>query len=810
MHMPGRRQFLIATIPRAILRALLRAAAVGLSACAAQCLLAAEAMPPAPPLERPPQIIEAPTLPPLYSVHAQAGRLPEPVLRQTGQMQPLSRDSVEPRPAFVAADRISGKDDVEMVAEGNVELRKAGKSLTTDHLIYWQQEDEFEAVGKVELSSGEDRISGPKLRLKVDTSVGYFDQPRYQIKRAPPRQKPGEVLPLTTGSGHAARIDFEGEDHYRLSEATYSTCPADGPAWYARAAEMNLDYETEEGVARNATLVFHGLPILYSPWLSFSLNNARKSGMLAPTLGSTSKTGLEATLPYFWNIAPDMDATIVPRLMTKRGVQLGGEFRYLDFNYKGQLRGEYLDDQSAHRVRSSLSLQHTQNFGRGFSGSVDLNRVSDDNYFTDLSSRITSIVQNNLLRQGNLNYQTDWWRAGLMAQGYQTLQDPAVPPLIIPYRRLPQLTLYAYRPNLPGGSTLTVNGEFVDFAHPTQALGRRTTVYPQLALPLATAAAYITTKIGVNSTRYSLERQAPGTPATLIRNVPITSVDGGVFLERKLGWFGRDLTQTLEPRVYYLYVPSRDQHLVPLFDTGLADFNFAQIFSENRYSGGDRIGDANQVTTALTSRLIDPGSGAELLRGMVGQRIYFRRQEVTLPGESVTNTTLADFLAAVSGQVMPKTYLDAAWQYNPRTNLTDRLTLTARYLPELGKVINAGYRYTRDDLTPANRLRQIDVSVQWPLAGNWYGVGRYNYSLIERRIIETVGGLEYNGGCWVSRVVLQRLASASGSSSTAFFVQLELNGFSSLGSNPMDLLKRSIPGYGRINQPMADPSFAAN
>ena len=763
-----------------------------------------------PPLEVPPQIAETPGLAPLYSAHVVAGLLPEPPLRKTAQMLPLPRASSEPRPAFVAARRISGKTDDTVVAEGGVELRNAGKSLTADHLTYWQQEDEFEAVGAVELSSGEDLIKGPKLRLKVDASVGYFEQPTYMIKRPPPEQRPGEVLPLTTGSGQAARIDFEGEDHYRLSDATYSTCPAPDPAWYTRAASMKLDYETEEGEATDATLVFQGVPLLYSPWLSFSLNNARKSGLLAPTFGSTSKSGLEMILPYYWNIAPNIDATLAPRLMSKRGLQLGGELRYLDFNYKGQLRGEYLpDDQITRTSRSSLSLQHSQSFGYGLSGAVDLNQVSDDNYFTDLSSRIANIAQNNLLRQGNLNYTASWWRAALMAQSYQTLQDPALPPVAIPYRRLPQFTLYASRPDLPGGAAFALNGEFVDFAHPTQVLGRRTTVYPQLSLPLQTAAFYITPKIGINSTSYSLERQAAGTPATLSRNVPIVSVDSGVIFERKLDWVGRDLTQTLEPRLFYLLVPARDQSRIPVFDSGLADFNFAQIFSENRYSGGDRVGDANQITAALTSRLVDPANGAELLRAMIGQRIYFRHQAVTLPGEPVKNNSLADFLAAISGQVMPKTYLDAAWDFNPSSSRTNRMSLTARYLPELGKVINAGYRYNRDDLTPTNSLNQIDVSMQWPLFGNWYGVGRYNYSLKERRVIETVGGLEYNGGCWISRVVLQRLATASGDSSTAFFVQLELNGFSSLGSSPMDLLKRSIPGFGRINQPMTDPSFAA-
>ena len=791
MHMPGRETFLIAVV----------------ATCCAGAVAAAETMP----LEAPPQIVDASPLPPLYSAHAQAGLLPEPALRPTAQLQPLPRLSSEPRPSFVAANRISGQTDQTVVAEGAVELRNAGRSLTADRLTYWQEEDEFEAVGTVELRSAEDLIKGPKLRLRVEDNVGYFEQPHYVIRRPPPQQKPGEVLPLTTGSGEAARIDFEGENHYRLTNATYSTCPAPDRAWYTRAGEMKLDYETEEGEASDATLVFQGLPILYSPWLSFSLNNARKSGLLAPTFGSTSKSGLEATLPYYWNVAPNIDATLVPRLMGKRGLQLGGEVRYLDFNYQGQARVEYLpDDHITHDTRSSVSLQHNQNFGQGFSGAVDLNRVSDDIYFTDLSSRIANIAQNNLLRQGSLNYQANWWRAGLTAQSYQTLQDPALPPLAIPYRRLPQLTFNAHRSDLPGGGALTVDGEFVDFAHPTQVLGRRTTVYPQWSLPLASAAFYLTPKLGVNVASYSLERQDPGTPATLSRSVPIVSVDSGAYLERKLDWLGRDLVQTLEPRAYYLLVPARDQHLVPVFDSGIADFNFAQIFSENRYSGGDRIGDANEITMALTSRLIDPASGAELLRAMVGERIYFRHQAVTLPGEQARNSTLADVLAAVSGQVLPKTYVDAAWQINPSNSRINRLNLTARYLPALGKVINAGYRYNRDDLTPTNSLNQIDVSGQWPLLGNWYGVGRYNYSLKERRVIETVGGLEYNGGCWISRVVLQRLATASGDSSTAFFVQLELNGFSSLGSSPMDLLKRSIPGFGRINQPVADPSFAAN
>ena len=729
-------------------------------------------------------------------------------------MLPLPRNSTEPRPTFISAWHISGRSDVETVAQGNVELRRIGSTLTCDAMTYRQNDDEIEAVGNVRLTQNDDLIVGPRLRLKLEDNVGFFEEPQYTIRRAATTRTGGLPSQLTTGSGRARRIDFEGEDIFRLTDATYSTCAPGNVEWFARAGGMSLDYGREVGEARDATLVFKDVPILYAPWFAFSLNNQRKSGLLSPTLGTTSKGGIEVTVPYFWNIAPDMDMTISPRMMAKRGVQWNGEFRYLAASYNGISRVEYLpDDLIAHRSRSSVSLAHAQSLGNGFSASLNLNNVSDDSYFSDLSSRITNIAQNNLLRQGGLSYSGSWWNASVIAQRFQTLQDPELPPVGVPYHRLPQFSLNAFRADLPLGGAFSFNGEYVNFSHPTLPLARRSTLYPQFWLPLQTAAFYITPKFGLHLTHYSLERQAPGTPDLLTSKVPTYSVDSGVFFERSTDWFGQKLTQTLEPRFYYLYVPKRDQSLIPLFDTGLADFNFAQIFSDNRYVGNDRIADANQATVALTSRLIDPLTGSELLRGVIGQRYYFKAQQVSLPGEFVRTSKTADLLAAVSGKVRPSLYLDSGWQYNPHESQTNRLTLAVRYQPELGKVISAGYRYNRDLLNttnPVNQISQIDVTGQWPLSGGWSGVGRYNYSLDEKRIIETIGGLEYNAGCWATRFVVQRIATAAGNSNSAFFVQLELNGFSNIGSNPLEMLKRNIPGYGRINQPVADPVFAAD
>ncbi len=763
--------------------------------------------------QEPPQVEERPVLPPLYSAHVAAGEFPEPSLQRTAGVMPYLKQPGETLPTFIAADHIAGTNDIEVVADGSVELRKRNSILLSDRLTYWQLADEMEAEGNVRLSRDGDRVNGPKMRMKMEDSTGFFEQPEYSIRRI----KTGSAATLwtgteervseslTTGRGAATRMDFEGEGKYRLTDATYSTCtPVAGrdPDWFARTSDLRLDYDDETGTARNATLYFKGMPILYSPWMSFSLNHERKSGLLTPTFGSTSRGGIEYSQPFYWNIAQNMDATIAPRFMAKRGTLWNGEYRYLQPNYSGALQGQYLpDDRLDHKRRSSYSVIHRQDFGYGFGGTLDLNGVSDDSFFTDLANGSSVIAQTNLLRQGTLSYLSTWWSASLLAQSYQTLQDPSLPRVTEPYRRLPQISVSASRGDLPLGIGAAVRAEHVSFRNPTLVQGKRVTLYPQISLPLQTEVFSLTPKLGLHATRYSLERQAVGTPEKLTRNVPIFSVDSGVTFEREVDWFGPTLTQTLEPRLFYLYVPVRDQGLFPVFDTGIADFNFAQIFGENRYSGGDRIGDANQATAMLTSRLLDPMTGEEVIRAAFGQRFYFSTQHVGLPGEVLRSDRQTDFLGSFSGRILPKTYADIGVQYNPRLNRMERLNIGGRYQPETGKVLNAGYRYTR------SQLGQIDISGQWPLFDGWHAVGRFNYSTLDRRMVESVAGLEYDGGCWVGRIVMQRLATQTQASNTALFFQLELNGFAKVGSNPLEILKRNVPGYGLINQQGTDATL---
>ena len=768
--------------------------------------------------------MDRPVLPPLYSAHVAAGQLPVPKLKPSWALMPLPHDSAEPRPNFLSADRMRGRTDVEMVAEGDAELRKVGMVLNADQLTYWHLDDEVEALGNVRLEKDQDSYTGPKLRMRVEASTGFFEQPTYSMPRET-KIKPGTMLggedelpasKMVTARGEAERIEFLGEGVSRLSKATYTTCAPGNKDWYAEVSDLNLDYNREVAEGSDGKVVFMGVPILYSPWLSFSLANQRKSGFLTPTFGTTNTSGTEISVPWYWNIAPNMDATITPRIMQKRGTQLNVDFRYLDYTSTGQTHVEYLpDDRVEHKQRLGYSIIHSQVLGKGFSGSINLNGVSDDTYFRDISkpaAGLAQLSQGSLLRAGTLAYGSTWWSATLAASRYQILQDPSSTTAAYePYRRLPHFSVAANRYDLPLGGAFNFSGEFIRFGHPTSVIGERTILYPQISLPLQVSSfMQVTPKLGMHVTRYALERQDPGMPASLTRHVPIFSLDSSVVFEREANLFGRNTIQTLEPRLNYLFVPHRDQSVLnnpntPInFDTGASDFNFATIFAENRYSGGDRIADANQITGTLTSRLIDPATGAELIRGLIGQRYYFADQHVTLPGETARTSRAADVLAALSGQVLPKTYVDTGVQYNPHDSRTERFSLGGRYQPEIGKVLNAGYRYSR------NLLGQIDVSGQWPLWGGWHGVGRYNYSTRERRMIESVAGLEYDGGCWAARVVVRRIATQIQQQTTSLFVQLELNGFSRLGIDPSGILQRSVPGYWLINQQPANPAFMPN
>ncbi|MBI2312833.1 MAG: LPS assembly protein LptD [Betaproteobacteria bacterium] len=705
---------------------------------------------------------------------------------------PFPEGKDDPLPTFISAERLQGVPDEQVEAIGEAELRKRGQRVSADWMMYFPDSDEVYAEGRVKLEQRGDLVEGPALRLNFDTERGHMEKPTFRL--------------VESGShGSGERLLFEGEQKYRMQHASYTTCPAGEEDWYLNVGDLEVDKNRQVGTARNAAVWFRGVPVLYTPWMDFSLSRERKSGLLAPVFGSTAEGGAEVTLPVYWNIAPNRDATIAPRFMTKRGLMLNNEFRYLDPLYNGQINLDVLpDDRVTGTNRYALTLSHGQNLTRGFSGSIQIQKASDDAYFRDLSSSISVTSQTYLQRTGTLSYSGSWWGgspwyASLMVQRWQTLQDPQAP-LSPPYFRTPQLTLGTTKLGVRGAD-LNLYGTFVDFSHPTLPQGKRTVLYPSVSYPLRTAFGYVTPKLGVHYTRYSLD-PATTTLQDASRSLPIFSVDSGVVFERELKYFGERFLQTLEPRIFYVYIPFRDQTRLPNFDTGEADFNFAQFFTENRFSGEDRVNDANQVTLAVTSRLLEPDTGNERLRIALGQRLNLTSQEVFLVAPTARRTR-SDFLAAISGRVTPAWTLDAGLQYNPVDQVNEKLSVNARYQPESLKVANLGYRFTR------NSLEQVDASAQWPLGRRWHGVARLNYSLPDSKVLEGLAGLEYNAGCWALRLVTQRFVTATQETATAFFVQLELNGLTNIGANPLELLRQSIPGYSKINvsEPAARPIF---
>lgn len=685
----------------------------------------------------------------------------------------------ENTPAFIDALHIEGKKESQIEATGDAVLRKHGQAIFADRLLYKQDTQEVTADGSVRVEQGLDVMTGPHLEINLDSNIGDMVQPQFKL---------GE----NASRGSADTLRFQGRKNYTLHNVSYTSCPAGNDDWLLNMSRLDIDRSAQVGTAHNAYVEFKGVPILYTPWMDFALDDSRKTGFLGPVFGSTSTGGSEVTLPFYWNIAPNYDATLAPRVMTKRGLLLNNEFRYLQPGYAGEMNVDVLPgDRLANRTRSHLAFRHAQDLGYGFSGSVNLNRVSDDAYFRDLSSNVAGTSQVNLLREGLVTYGGGWWNAAARVQSYQTLQDPAAP-VATPYRRLPQLSLGAQHGL--GQASMSFSGEYVDFRHPTAVNGQRLVLYPSVSYPLLSDPAYyLTPKIGLHNTYYRLGANNAGPQNTASRSLPILSVDSGMTLERDWNFAGENFIQTLEPRAYYVYIPYRQQNALPNFDSAQATFSFAQMFTENRFYGSDRVGDANQITLAMTSRFLDPNSGVERLRLAMGERFSLATPRVNLVAPTVT-TNKSDILLAASGRLTRKLTLNSLLQYNPTLSRSEMFNASMRYRPESGKVLNLGYRFTRAS------VKQIDLSEQWPLYGRWNSVARWNYSLQEKRLLEGLVGLEYNQSCWTVRLVAQRFTTATFQASTGIFVQLELNDLVRVGSDPLDALRQSVPGYTKMNE----------
>lgn len=775
-----------------------------------------------------------------------ATSVPGLVWAADGKPAPAAND--KDAPIYVWSEQLHGRPDREVHLDTDVEVLRGPTHVFSDTATYHIVEDEVEASGHVRMLRLGDHYTGDELKLRLDTGQGYLTHPTYHLLR-------------NNAQGKAQQMDFLAEDQATVIDGDYSTCEGPNPDWYLKSSKLDLDSGRDVGTAHNAVLIFQGVPILGAPSISFPLSDARKSGFLPPTLVTTNRGGSELTTPYYFNIAPNRDLTLYPNIITRRGLQMGADARYLEPDYWGDTRIEGLagDRERAdpqNRTRYAITSIHNQVLAPGWGMSWNFNAASDGDYPADFSHSITNAAtQRQLDREFDLTYGQPDWNVLLRVKNYQELPDSSIPDQVVykPYALLPQVSFKSLKPNV-AGFDIGFDSEITRFTSSdhTRVDGTRFVAIPRISFPMVSASGFLTPKLMWNYASYNLAIPPvtattvstnanptdveDATPAHLSRSIPTISLDGGLVFERPTTIAGQDFTQTLEPRLFYVRTPYRDQRKFPLFDTALADLTFVQIFNENRFLGNDLVGDANQLTFAATSRLIEPG-GAERARFAIAQREYFSNQQVSnvrlsansslqvldaLTGASSlqadssgtssatpgVNGSRSDLLLFAGGQISATLSADAALEYSESNRSLARANISTHWQPAPKKILNLGY--LRD---ATNGVNQIDVSGQWPLSNRWYGVTRLNFSIGNltstipgstpdaRKLVQGLVGLEYKADCWVFRMFAQRTPTGAGQSTTSIFYQLELNGLTRLGTNPLDAIRRSVPGYQMVNQP---------
>jgi LPS-assembly protein len=707
-------------------------------------------------------------------------RLCPPVLHS--YLKPRADELYTPGTTEIIADESEMLEDGTSAFRGNVLITRDDIALQAEQVTYESETDYFELSNSAEFWSDSLFWAGEKGAFDGAAEVGRLENGEY-------------LLLERRGRGKAGVITTDNRENVsRLQDLDYSTCPGQKPGWRMSASSIKLNHNNDIGTARNVTVWVKKMPVFYSPFLTFPLSDARKSGFLTPSFGSSNESGFTVSTPYYWNMAPQRDLTVTPQVMANRGVRLKGEFRYLFETGNGQADLEYLpndsefDDKSRHLMR----LWHRQYFftyrGRL---TVDYNRVSDKNYFEDFGGSLGVASTSFLPQNADFYYVGRRFWAWTRALSFQTV-DSSLPGGSRPYKLLPQILFGSLLPAPDNRPNFQLSGQATYFDREDTIVGSRIELRPQFSWPLYSASGFFLPNLSVRHTQYFLDHQAPGMKREPSRTVPVFSVDSGLYLDRESSLFGRPQLQTLEPRLYYLYVPEDHQDTLPIFDTGEYDFSFAQLFRDNRFAGGDRVGDANQISLAVTSRWLDEKSGYEILRGSIGQTFFFKDREVTLPNRAPETDNTSELIGEIFVRMTRDWSLRYALQWDPNDVRTEKSNFVLRYRPDEQTVVNFAYRLNRT----STGIEQTDFSFRWPVNERWSLVGRWNYSIEDNRSLETFGGVEYDSCCWAFKAVARRfLSSADGTFDTGFFLQVELKGLAGLGRGTSTFLKRSVPGY---------------
>lgn len=696
------------------------------------------------------------------------------------------------RPEFSSDSLASGSTEVraetsrvetEGVTEfsGDVELVQDGRALSADDVVYDQLNDSMTAVGQTKIWDSTLLWSGYRAMFNMRADRHRLERGDYWLIDRQGR-----------GSADLIRTDNQTQVS-RLERVEYTTCPVGAETWKFSASQIKLDHKEERGYAKNALLKVRSVPVFWLPYFTFPLSDKRKSGFLTPTIGTSNERGLDTEVPYYIDIAPNQDATVAPRWISERGLMLKGEYRYMGRRYQSEFDVEYLPgDKLSDSDRSYVRVEHEQRYGENDTGYLYalLQNASDAQYFEDFGGGLAITSQRFLDRRIQTQYVTNNYQVWGTMQAYQNIDD-SIPDRFGPYRRLPNIlaqTLFPQYHLVPHFYGMT---DITYFDREDSVTGGRIDLAPTISLPFIKPWAYVRPAIGLRQTNYFLTNSQEF-DSTISRSVPMISTDAQLFLERRFKLFDAPLMQTLEPRAYYVLMPKVGQSDIPVFDTGLFDFTFLQLFNENRFAGRDRIGDTNQLAVAVTSRFLSLDSGREVFRTSLGQIYYFRDREIALPGTVIQDDSTSEFIGEVAASPVEAWSARATLQWDPHDQRTEKSAFAIRYAPPNGTVLNAAYRLRR----AVTDVEQTDLAWRVPLTENLSMVGRWNYSLQSRQSLELVGGIELESCCWGIRLLSRRfIRNSEGEFDNAIFMQAEFKGLGGFGRSAASFLRRSIPGY---------------
>ncbi len=708
-----------------------------------------------------------------------------------GRVGPLPLANAE-APLDMKADSAPLRTATRTHLKGNVQIEQGSERFAADEVFLNHETTQVDASGGILYEDGALVLAGDSLTGNRDAEITTINQVRYRI------------VP-TNANGSADRVVMQGRNLVTLDNSSFTTCPSDDNAWAINASEILLDREDGTGEAWNMTLRVKDVPVMYLPYISFPIDDRRRSGFLYPAFSENKRNGIDIATPYYLNLAPNYDLTLTPRWLKKRGTQLGAQFRYLTSGSRGIIGAEYLpDDREAdfedNPDRWSWDVYHHTRFSPRWTAGINAQGVSDNDYFHDLGTDFDVGNKDRLLRHGYIQYRDPHWSFNARLRQEQVLSGGER------YRELPSFRLSGNYPDQWAGMNFFVSSELTRFdkKSDTAVTGDRFSVAPGISMPYETLSGFVVPTLRYHHTQYKLDDPVTDESETINRGLPIFSLDSGLFFERELVFGEEDFTQTLEPRLFYLYVPYEDQDDIPRFDTNQSTFNFSRLFRTNRFNGMDRIGDANQVSASLTSRFLD-SVGRERLRLTAGEIFYFRDRQVTLtPSRAEGTAPNSALLAEAVYNWTSGLSVRSGIEWDHHNDETNRGVLSLHYEPEPNKIINLSHRVRRRS---SGISEESDVSVAWPLVGNWNLVGRWNNDLVEHRTIESLIGLEYESCCWAVRVVGRRYLNArldgngfivaddDDEFNSGIFFQFIFKGLGGTSTATTTLLRESIFGY---------------